>query len=379
MALNISDFDYELPAQAIALRPLAERTESRLLCVGRDDGALSDQRFPALLDRLAPGDLLVMNNTRVLPARLYTTKPTGGRVEVFLERLLDSDTCLAQIGASKPTRPGQVLRTDAGSSLEVCARDGKFHRLRLIQPAPPAVQGAHPQSLLEVFENEGHMPLPPYIPRADEPADRTRYQTVFAKEHGAVAAPTAGLHFDSALLEAIRAHGVEIEHVTLHVGAGTFLPVRSESLRDHEMHAERVRVGPELCEAVARTRARGGRVVAVGTTVMRALESAALAKAGVAAPDFRWPGWDANIDPDQRAATRPAEMAPYAGETRLFITPGYTFGVVDALVTNFHQPRSTLLVLVSAFAGRPNILAAYRHAVREGYRFLSYGDAMWLA
>ena len=393
MSLNISQFDYSLPQSAIAMHPPAQRGDSRLLCVGRTDGRLRDAQFPDLVEALAPGDLLVLNNTRVIPARLFASKATGGRVEIFLERLLDAQTCLAQIGASKPTRAGARLTTDGGAVLEVVARHGKFHRLALVaphpDPDPASAAAADPtmvnpttadllhSDLASVFEQEGHMPLPPYIDRADDPADRSRYQTVFAREQGAVAAPTAGLHFDEPLLAAIAARGVEIAHITLHVGAGTFLPVRTEDLTAHEMHGERVLVDATVCRAIAETRARGGRVVAVGTTVMRALESAALAAAGIAAPAFDWAAAGGHdTDPDLRGDTVPRPIAPFSGETELFVRPGFTFGVVDALVTNFHQPRSTLLVLVSAFAGRRNILAAYAHALANGYRFLSYGDAM---
>lgn len=388
MSLSISQFDYFLPPSAIAMHPPAQRGDSRLLCMGRTDGRLRDAQFPDLVEALAPGDLLVLNNTRVIPARLFAHKETGGRVEIFLERVLDAQTCLAQIGASKPTRVGAKLTTDAGALLEVVARHGKFHRLALValhsdlEPAGGA--GAAPVStdvvysdLASVFEQEGHMPLPPYIDRADDPADRARYQTVFAAEQGAVAAPTAGLHFDETLLAAIAARGVAITHITLHVGAGTFLPVRTEDLSAHEMHGERVVVDAGVCRAIAETRARGGRVVAVGTTVMRALESAALAAADIAAPAFDWAAAGQHeTDPDLRGETVPRPLAAFSGETELFVRPGFTFGVVDALVTNFHQPRSTLLVLVSAFAGRRNILAAYAHALTNGYRFLSYGDAM---
>lgn len=339
--MDIADFDYDLPAESIAQRPLERRADSRLLVLDRPTGAVDDRRFPDIVDLIAPEDLLVVNDTRVIPARLYARKPTGGRVELLVERVVDEHCFTAQIGTSKAVVEGMRIETEGGRELIVEARDGAFWRVR-------ATGDDDVGSLIEV---EGHMPLPPYIDRADEDLDRTRYQTVYAAAAGAVAAPTAGLHFDEALLERIRAKGVSVGTVTLHVGAGTFQPVRSDRVEDHRMHAERIIVTEALCAEIAAARARGGRVIAVGTTVVRALESAAAEGA----------------------------PAPFVGETRLFITPGYAFRAVDALITNFHQPRSTLLVLISAFAGRDHVLAAYAHAVAAGYRFLSYGDAMFIA
>jgi len=341
------DFSYELPPELIAQRPLAERTASRLLVLDGASGALIDRRFTDLGALLRAGDLLVVNDTRVIPARLLARKPTGGQVEVLIERPLDAERALAHLRASKATRPGTLLEVlDAagmpGGALEVAGRDGELFEVR--SPGEP---------LDALLERCGHVPLPPYLARADDAADRERYQTVFARERGAVAAPTAGLHFDAATLAALQAQGVERASVTLHVGAGTFQPVRVDDLGQHRMHAERVTVPAAAVAAIARCRARGGRVVAVGTTVVRSLETAALESGD-------------------------GGLAPFAGDSRLFITPGFRFRVVDALVTNFHLPESTLIMLVAAFAGHGPTLAAYRHAVAERYRFFSYGDAMFV-
>lgn len=336
MTLRRSDFDYELPPGLIAQEPSAQRTASRMLCLD----PLRDSRIAELPQQLLEGDLLVFNDTRVIPARLLGEKDTGGRVEILIERPLGPYEALAQVRASKSPRAGGRLLVESAAFV-VEGREGEFFRLRLEGEAP----------LSAVLERVGHVPLPPYIERADAPADRERYQTVFARAPGAVAAPTAGLHFDEALLAAIRARGVETGFVTLHVGAGTFQPLRTENLAEHRMHRERVSVGAGLCQQIRRARARGGRVVAVGTTVVRSLESVALAA---------------------------GECQPFDGETELFITPGFRFHVVDALLTNFHLPGSTLLMLVCAFAGREAVLAAYAHAVRERYRFFSYGDAMFI-
>lgn len=289
-----------------------------------------------------PGDLLVLNDTRVIPARLFGTKPTGGAVELLIERIVDERRAHAHLKASKFPRPGTRIALAGGGTLMVGERRGD-----LVEVSTDAAE-----TLPALLERVGHIPLPPYIDRPDTDADRERYQTVFAARPGAVAAPTAGLHFDQALLDELVAAGVRLGRLTLHVGAGTFQPVRAEQLAEHRLHAEQVEVGAELCAQIAETRARGGRVVAVGTTVVRALETAA--ESGV--------------------------VQPYAGETRLFIHPGrdFRFRVVDALMTNFHLPRSTLLMLVCAFAGRDRVLAAYAHAVAAGYRFYSYGDAMWI-
>jgi len=333
-----ADFHYELPEELIAQHPTARRRDSRLLHLHGASGALADLQFVDLPRLLRAGDLLVFNDTRVVPARLHGHKDTGGRVEILLERVIDGGRVVAQLRSSKPPAAGSHIQLSDGTRLTVAGRADDFWLLDFHEE-PGAV-----------FERCGEMPLPPYMKRAADDSDRERYQTVYAREPGAVAAPTAGLHFDAELLDACRQAGVASAHVTLHVGAGTFQPVRADDIRDHRMHAERAVVPVSVCDAIGACRARGGRVVAVGTTAVRALESAAAGGA----------------------------IAPYAGDTRMFITPGYRFRVVDALVTNFHLPESTLLMLVSAFAGRDKVLAAYRHAVERRYRFFSYGDAMFV-
>lgn len=336
-----SDFDYELPPELIAQHPAGRRSASRLLHVGPGE-RLEDRQMLDLPQLLAPGDLLVFNDTRVIPARLFGRKPTGGRVEILVERVLDEHELLAQLGVSKKPRAGtEILIGDAGRLL-VLGRDDDLFRLRY--------EGA--DGVMAFLERAGQLPLPPYIAHAPDAQDRERYQTVFAREPGAVAAPTAGLHFDEALLERLRARGIQTATLTLHVGAGTFQPVRVDDLSQHRMHAERYRIDAALCAAVSAARARGARVVAVGTTVTRALEAAA------------------------QAQGRERTVLPDAGETRLFITPGFPFRVVDCLLTNFHLPQSTLLMLVCAFGGYARVMRAYRHAVEARYRFFSYGDAM---
>jgi S-adenosylmethionine:tRNA ribosyltransferase-isomerase len=331
-----SDFAYDLPEELIARHPAARRSDSRLLHLDGASGAIADRRFTDLPSLLRGGDLLVFNDTRVIPARLRGRKQTGGRIEILLERVVDGERAVVQLRSSKPAAAGSRIELPGGVEATVVGRDGDFWLLDF---------GGSPAA---VFERHGEMPLPPYLHRAPEDYDRERYQTIFAREPGAVAAPTAGLHFDEALLEACGLAGIRQARVTLHVGAGTFQPVRVMDLREHHMHVERVVVPAATCEAVRECRARGGRVVAVGTTAVRALESAALQ----------------------------GPLEPFAGETMLFITPGFRFRVVDMLITNFHLPESTLLMLVSAFAGRAHVLAAYRHAIHQRYRFFSYGDAM---
>ena len=338
--MHRQDFSYHLPPELIAQTPLTERSASRMLVLDGPSGALTDAAVAELPAYLAAGDLLVFNDTRVVAARLVGAKPTGGRVEIFLERALAGHEALAQLSASKGVREGLDITT-AGGEVRVLERRADLWRVAL------------PDDALDFFERWGEVPLPPYIDRAPLPSDRERYQSIFARERGAVAAPTASLHFDATLIAALEARGVGRAFVTLHVGAGTFQPVRVDDLDAHRMHAEQVTVSPATCEAVARARSRGGRVVAVGTTVIRALEAAALA-----APD--------------------GTLAPWSGETELFITPGFPFRVSDALLTNFHLPESTLLMLVCAFAGREAVLGAYRHAIAARYRFFSYGDAMLL-
>jgi S-adenosylmethionine:tRNA ribosyltransferase-isomerase len=335
-----SDFNFALPNELIAQAPLTNRSDSRLLVVPAGEAAFEDRHFHELADMLDSGDLLVFNDTRVIPARLYGKKDSGGLVEILIERLLPDQQVRAQIGASKSPKPGSRIALDDGTSLKVVDRDGGFYRLQF-ETAEPV------ETLLNRL---GKMPLPPYIQRAADSADESRYQTVFARHAGAVAAPTAGLHFDDVMLQNLLARGVLFGHITLHVGAGTFQPMRSESLQDHVMHSEWLNVGAELCAQIAATKARGGRVIAVGTTVLRALETAIVD--GV--------------------------VKPFAGDTRIFIFPGYRIRSIDALITNFHLPESTLLMLVSAFAGKDRIFDAYRHAVAQRYRFFSYGDAMLL-
>ncbi len=336
-----SDFHYDLPPGLIAQAPLPERSASRLLVVPPAPAPFADRVVRDLPQLLRAGDLLVFNDTRVIQARVFGRKQSGGKVEILVERLLPGNEARVQLGASKPSRAGTRIVLDGGGEAEVLGREGEFYRLRF------DVSGA----LDEWLQVAGRLPLPPYIQRTPDAADAARYQTVFAREPGAVAAPTAGLHFDESLLDALHARGVEFGHVTLHVGAGTFQPVRVDDLGEHRMHSEWIKVGARLVEQVRAARARGGRVVAVGTTVVRALESAL--------------GGD-------------GELRPLSGETAIFILPGYRIRSVDALLTNFHLPESTLLMMVSAFAGRERILEAYAHAVRERYRFFSYGDAMLL-
>ncbi len=333
-----TDYAYQLPEHLIAQQPLAERSASRLLSLDGKTGERADLNFTDLPSLMRPGDLLVLNDTRVVPARLSARKPTGGAVEIMLERILSEARCRVLARPGKGLRPGLVLDLAGGTRATVLGRENDLFELEFDAPVE------------EVFNTHGAMPLPPYIRREADVSDAERYQTVYARHAGAVAAPTAGLHFDSAMFEALERLGVEIASLTLHVGAGTFQPLRSEDVREHRMHAERIKVGPELVAAVEACRARDGRVVAVGTTVVRGLESAASA----------------------------GSLAPFAGESTLFIVPGFEFRVVDAMVTNFHLPESTLLLLVSAFAGREHVLEAYRHAVRQAYRFFSYGDAMFI-
>ncbi len=343
------DFAFDLPAELIAQEPLAERSASRLLEVNASLNTLAHHAFRDLPSLLSPRDLLVFNNTRVLPARLFAQKQTGGKVEVLFERLLGDGSALAHVRASKSPKEGTLLLVtpDAESdvselTLRVTGREGALFAL-----SPES------GSLKEMMRRFGHMPLPPYIDREDTPADRDRYQTVYARREGAVAAPTAGLHFDQALLDALRAAGIQQTEVTLHVGAGTFQPVRADNIEDHVMHKEYVEVSQTCCEAVRACRDRGGRVIAVGTTAVRSLESAARQNAG-------------------------GSLAPFEGDTDIFLYPGCDFHVVDAMVTNFHLPESTLLMLVSAFAGVETIRQAYATAIENRYRFFSYGDAMFL-
>lgn len=333
-----SDFDFHLPDDLIAQYPLEQRSSSRLLAVNKN-GVMEDTVFSEFPRFLRPGDLLIFNNTKVIPARLFGRKQTGGKVELLVERLTSDVEALALVKASKSPKSGSILRLEDGTEVEVTGRQDALFQLRL-----------HHQNWLPLLDRLGHMPLPPYISRQDEGSDHERYQTVYAERPGAVAAPTAGLHFDDALLRELGDMGVDSGFVTLHVGAGTFQPVKVENIADHVMHEEYLEVSAELVEQVAQCRQRGGRVVAVGTTSVRSLETAA----------------------------QSGELKPFSGMSGIFITPGYEFRVVDAMVTNFHLPQSTLLMLVSAFIGFQRTMQAYGHAVKERYRFFSYGDAMFL-
>jgi S-adenosylmethionine:tRNA ribosyltransferase-isomerase len=331
-------FQFDLPDELIARQPTEERRDSRLLFLDSNSQTLQHQQFEDFLSHIQAGDLLVFNNTKVIPARLFGRKESGGKIEVLVERVLGTYSVLAHIRASKSPKPGNTLAFDNQHSAEMVGRVDDLFELNFAQP------------VLDVLDQIGHMPLPPYIDRSDTDEDKSRYQTVYGDQLGAVAAPTAGLHFDKQLLADIEAKGAQIAFVTLHVGAGTFQPVRAENIQDHQMHSEWLQVTEQVCQQVAETRARGGRVIAVGTTSVRCLETAA----------------------------RSGEIAPFEGDTNIFIYPGYRFNVVDALLTNFHLSESTLLMLVSAFSGYQSIMAAYQEAVAERYRFFSYGDAMLL-
>ena len=336
--MQLSDFDFNLPPELIAQYPLTERRDSRLLTLSKS-GAINHQRFVDLKGFLKPGDLLVVNDTQVIPARLLGHKSTGGQVEVLVERIVDEHQALAHVRASKAPKPGALLIFAEGIQVEVRGRQGDLFHLHFLNETP----------VLEVLNRIGHIPLPPYIERQDENLDLTRYQTVFAQQAGAVAAPTAGLHFDEDFLVELEQMGVELAYVTLHVGAGTFQPVRVTDISQHVMHSEWMQLSAAVCEKITQVKAAGKRVIAIGTTVVRCLES---------------------------AAQQSLPLKPYSGETAIFIYPGFEFKVVDALVTNFHLPGSTLLMLVSALVGKEHILRAYQAAIAEKYRFFSYGDAM---
>ncbi|MBE3670701.1 tRNA preQ1(34) S-adenosylmethionine ribosyltransferase-isomerase QueA [Vibrio navarrensis] len=345
--MQVSDFHFDLPDELIARYPQPERTASRLLQLNGNSGEVKDGTFKHVLDLVQPGDLVVFNNTRVIPARMFGRKASGGKLEVLVERMLDDKRLLAHVRCSKSPKPGStvILGENDQYSAEMVARHGALFELKLNGD----------KTLLEVLEEIGHMPLPPYIDRPDEDADKERYQTVYNQKPGAVAAPTAGLHFDAQLLEQMQAKGVELAYVTLHVGAGTFQPVKVDNIHDHHMHAEYAEVPQEVVDAIAATKARGGRIIAVGTTSVRSLESAA-----------------------QDALKKGTELAPFFADTEIFIYPGYQYQLVDCLITNFHLPESTLIMLVSAFAGYEHTMRAYQYAVDNQYRFFSYGDAMFI-
>lgn len=333
-----SDFYYDLPEGLIAQKPLSERSASRLLVLDSNNGTIADKKFTDFIDYIDDTDLLVLNDTRVIPARLFGRKQTGGKVEILIERIIDAHQAIAHVRASKAPKPGTMIELDQGFGCEVTGREEDLFRVIFHSDCP----------LHQLLDRIGHMPLPPYITREDNAEDQNRYQTVFARQSGAVAAPTAGLHFDQSMMDLIKAKGIETAFVTLHVGSGTFQPVRVENLDEHQMHHEYFEVPDSTVAAVEKARERGGRVVAIGTTAVRALESAS-----------------AN-----------GKLEASFGDTNLFITPGYRFRSVDVLLTNFHLPESTLLMLVSAFAGHELIMKVYQHAIEQSYRFFSYGDAM---
>ncbi|EAR56953.1 S-adenosylmethionine:tRNA ribosyltransferase-isomerase [Photobacterium sp. SKA34] len=345
--MQVSDFDFDLPDELIARYPQPERTASRLLQMTGNTGELAHKGFKDVLDLVQAGDLLVFNNTRVIPARMFGHKASGGKIEVLVERMLDDKSILAHVRASKPPKPGNelLLGENGEFSAEMVARHDALFEIRFNSD----------KTVLEILDAVGHMPLPPYIDRPDEDTDKERYQTVYNTKPGAVAAPTAGLHFDDKLMANLKAKGVNFAFVTLHVGAGTFQPVRVDDINDHHMHSEYVEVPEEVVTAVNETRANGGRIIAVGTTSVRSLESAA-----------------------QDAIKNCTEFKPFFGDTEIFIYPGYQFQLVDALITNFHLPESTLIMLVSAFAGYENTMNAYHEAVANRYRFFSYGDSMFI-
>ncbi len=335
--MKTSDFSYDLPEELIAQYPLADRDSSRLLCLD-SSGKITDNTFKSISDYLKSGDLIVLNNTRVIPARLFARKETGGKVEIMLERIRDEKTLLVQLRASKSPKPGTKLLLDENISFDVLGRSGDMYLL--------CFDGE--EKLTDVINRLGHMPLPPYIERNDESGDKERYQTVFSEKSGAVAAPTAGLHFTQQILDELKDKGIDNTKLTLHVGAGTFQPVRVDDVKQHKMHSEYAQVPADVVKKIHETKNNGGRILAVGTTVVRSLETAA--KGGV--------------------------LVSFEGDTDIFIYPGFKFNVVDMMLTNFHLSESTLLMLVSAFAGKENIMQAYQHAIKEKYRFYSYGDAM---
>lgn len=336
-----SDFYYELPQALIAQKPLKERSASRLLCLHKQTGQITDKHFTDFISLIKPQDLLVFNDTKVIPARLFGTKISGGKVEILLERILDERQAIAHVKASKTPKPGSVILLAKGYQCTVQGREGDLFRIEF----------SGDNSILHVIEDIGHIPLPPYIARDDEQADVERYQSVFAKHAGAVAAPTASLHFDAATLQLIHDKGIATAFVTLHVGSGTFQPVRVEDLSQHIMHKEYFSVPQATVAAVNQAREQGGRIIAIGTTAVRALESASYT----------------------------GTLQAACGETALFITPNYQFKTVDAMLTNFHLPESTLLMLVAAFAGKQSVMQAYQHAIEQSYRFFSYGDAMFIS
>jgi S-adenosylmethionine:tRNA ribosyltransferase-isomerase len=341
--MKLSDFYFDLPEQLIAKHPTEQRTQSRLLHLDGNAGTVSHEKFSDILDLIHPGDLLIFNNTRVIPARLHGTKASGGKVEVLIERILNDGSAMAHIRSSKSPKSGAILTMEGGLQVEMLGRDNALFHIKFLSE----------ENVFDLLEKFGHMPLPPYIDRPDDDADKERYQTVYNKTPGAVAAPTAGLHFDDEILNRIKAKGVDLAFVTLHVGAGTFQPVRVDNIKEHQMHTEYAEVSQEVVNKVLATKKAGGRVIAVGTTSVRSIESAAQASAdGI--------------------------ISEFMSDTNIFIYPGYEFKLIDAMLTNFHLPESTLMMLISAFAGRDNVMNAYAQAIDQEYRFFSYGDAMFI-
>ena len=343
--MKVSQFSFELPPHLIARYPQPQRNASRLLGLNGNDGSLIDGQFIDLIDKVNEGDLMIFNDTRVIPARVFGQKESGGKLEVLVERMLDEHSVLAHIRCSKSPKPNSKIILDGDINVTMVQRHGALFELRFDDA----------RNVLDILEQVGHMPLPPYIDRPDEDSDKERYQTVYNKNPGAVAAPTAGLHFDDEMMSTLRDKGVNIAFVTLHVGAGTFQPVKVEEVTDHVMHNEYIEVSQEVSDLIIATKKAGNRVITVGTTSMRSLESAA-----------------------NKAIENGQTMAPFYGDSDIFIYPGYEFKIVDAMVTNFHLPESTLIMLISAFAGYDNVMNAYQHAITKEYRFFSYGDAMFI-
>lgn len=343
--MKLSDFHFDLPERLIARYPTEQRTASRLLCLDGKSGELKHTHFANIMDFIDAGDLLIFNNTRVIPARLLGKKSSGGKVEVLIERIIDDKTVLAHVKSSKSPKPGALLILEQQIQMEMVCRHDQLFELKVLNDEP----------VLALLEQFGHMPLPPYIDRPDEDSDKERYQTVYSRKPGAVAAPTAGLHFDQATIDGLQQKGVNTAFVTLHVGAGTFQPVRVDNIQEHHMHSEYAEVPQDVVDAIIETKARGKRVIAVGTTSVRSLESAAAATLKQGLP-----------------------LAAFFEDTDIFIYPGYQFEIVDAMLTNFHLPESTLIMLISAFAGRENVMHAYQQAIANDYRFFSYGDAMFI-
>ncbi|MFQ3250910.1 MAG: S-adenosylmethionine:tRNA ribosyltransferase-isomerase [Glaciecola sp.] len=341
--MKLSDFYFDLPEHLIAKHPTEQRTQSRLLHLSGNSGEVEHKQFSNIVDLLNAGDLLIFNNTRVIPARLHGTKASGGKVEVLIERILNDGSAMAHIRSSKSPKSGAVLTMEGGLQIEMLGRDDALFHIKFLSD----------ENVFDLLEKFGHMPLPPYIDRPDEDADKERYQTVYNEKPGAVAAPTAGLHFDEDILSKIEAKGVDFAFVTLHVGAGTFQPVRVENITDHKMHSEYAEVSQDVVDKVLATKKAGGRVIAVGTTSVRSIESAA-------------------------QATSDGLISEFMSDTNIFIFPGYEFKLIDAMLTNFHLPESTLMMLISAFAGRDNVMHAYAQAIEQEYRFFSYGDAMFI-